>query len=49
MNKKILSLVLVLGLAATLGACDQTGGGGGGEGASPSPTVSPTASPTTSP
>ncbi|MBD1932516.1 MULTISPECIES: hypothetical protein [Cyanophyceae] len=47
MNKKILSLVLVLGLAATLGACDQTGGGG--EGASPSPTVSPTASPTTSP
>lgn len=42
MNKKLVSLLLVLGLAATLGAC----GGGGGDNTSPSP-ASP--SPTTSP
>lgn len=41
MNKKLIGLVLLLTVAATLGAC-QPSGTGGGDSASPSP--SPTAS-----
>ncbi|MEP0854918.1 hypothetical protein [Trichocoleus sp. DQ-U1] len=46
MNKKIVSLLLVLGLATTLGAC-QEGSGDGGTTTSPSPTTSPTTGGTT--
>jgi hypothetical protein len=42
MNKKIVSLLLVLGLATTLGACQE-----GGDTTSPSPTTSPTTGGTT--
>ena len=47
MNKKIISLALVLGLFTLLGACDTGGGGAGGDagGTSPSPAESPAASP----
>ncbi|MBD2741153.1 hypothetical protein [Coleofasciculus sp. FACHB-1120] len=49
MNKKIVSLLLVLGLATTLAAC-QEGTGDGGTTTSPSPAAtSPSPSPTTSP
>lgn len=41
MNKKLIGLVLLLTVAATLGAC-QPGGSGGGGSSSPSP--SPAAS-----
>ncbi|HEY9823589.1 MAG TPA: hypothetical protein V6D35_22880 [Candidatus Sericytochromatia bacterium] len=41
MNKKLVGLVLVLTLAATLGACNSEGGtgGGGSSPGSPSPTA----------
>lgn len=51
MNKKIISLALVLGLFTLLGACDSGGGGGAGDsgaggGTSPSPAeTSPAGSP----
>lgn len=48
MNKKIISLALVLGLFTLLGACDNGGGAGGGGtgGTSPSPAeTSPAGSP----
>lgn len=46
MNKKIISLALVLGLFTLLGACD-TGGGGTGDagGTSPSPAETSPAAP----
>ncbi|MBW4640221.1 MAG: hypothetical protein KME05_18735 [Gloeocapsa sp. UFS-A4-WI-NPMV-4B04] len=47
MNKKIISLALVLGLFTLLGACDTGGGGAGGDagGTSPSPAETPATSP----
>ncbi|MEW5859535.1 MAG: hypothetical protein AB1861_19460 [Cyanobacteriota bacterium] len=49
MNKKIVSLLLVLGLATTLGAC-QEGPDDGTTTISPSPgATTPSPSPTTSP
>lgn len=46
MNKRIVSLALLLGFVTFLGACDAGGGGGAGEGGtSPSPAESPAASP----
>ncbi|MBD1890139.1 MULTISPECIES: hypothetical protein [unclassified Coleofasciculus] len=44
MNKKIVSLLLVLGLATTLGACQE---GPSDSTTSPSPTTSPTTGGTT--
>ncbi|MBD1837600.1 hypothetical protein H6F78_21645 [Coleofasciculus sp. FACHB-64] len=44
MNKKIVSLLLVLGLATTLGACQE---GPSDSNTSPSPTTSPTTGGTT--
>lgn len=46
MNKKIVSLALVLGLVTLLGACEGGGGEGAGGGESPSPAeTSPAGSP----
>ena len=45
MNKKIISLALVLGLFTLLGACDTGGTGGAGDGTSPSPAETSPASP----
>lgn len=48
MNKKIISLALVLGLFTLLGACDTGGGGTGGDAGGTSPSPAET-SPATSP